>query len=139
MGTWDIDAFGNDTAADWAFNLDGIDDFSVVEQAFDQVLSSGERSLDAKTADEGVAAAEALTRAKGNGGTPSAYTESVDAWAARLNTYPPAALIAKAAAVVDRVVTQPSELLDLWEETDDDERWKDYMADLEKRVLAPLL
>lgn len=136
MGTWDVDAFGNDTAADWAWSLDGVSDFSVVGETLDRVLAAHNEELDAPTAEEGVAAAEAVARALGKVDSPNAYTESVDKWVSRLSAPPEPALIAKASAVVDRVVTSPSELLDLWQETEDKVRWEQYMAELKTRLMA---
>ena len=35
MGTWDVDSFGNDDAADWAQSLEGCVDLSLVTLAID--------------------------------------------------------------------------------------------------------
>ena len=113
MGSWDIDAFGNDTAADWGWTLDGIDDLSVVEETLDRILSTGNDYLDASIAEEGVAAVEALARAQGKGGASTAFTESVDSWVTRLKALPSSSLSTKAVTVVDRIITAPSELLGL--------------------------
>ena len=46
MGAWGHRAFDNDGANDWAYDLEGTSDFSVVESALEQLESVGDDYLD---------------------------------------------------------------------------------------------
>ncbi len=46
MGAWGELAFDNDTACDWAYELENVDDLSLVESAFDEVDANGANYLD---------------------------------------------------------------------------------------------
>ena len=52
MGAWDTDSFGNDTACDWAYTLEGSNDLSLVESTIDNVLEAGDDYLEAPDAEE---------------------------------------------------------------------------------------
>ena len=80
-------------------------------------------------------ACEVIARLKGNWGVRNPYTETVDKWVESHNIVPPDDLVQFAAAVIDRVLTAPSELLELWEEGDANE-WRNAVANLRSRVAA---
>ena len=88
MGTWSHEPFGNDTANDWAYDLEGKTDFSLVAQAIQNVLDNGADYLDSDVAVEAVAASEVLAKALGRGTQSDAYTEKVDAWLRSVATKP---------------------------------------------------
>lgn len=134
MGAWSHESFGNDDACDWAGQLAQEDDFSLIESTLDTVLSTGDDYLEAPEACEAIAAAEVLARAQGNFGLRDAYSEDVDAWVERVNEKPSAALIAKACQVLDRILTDPSELMELWNESEDGEPWRTTVIALKTRV-----
>ncbi len=134
MGTWAIDAFGNDTANDWAYELLERDDLSLLEETLDKVIEDIDDYLEAPDADEAIAAIEVMTRLQGNGGEHSAYTEEVDEWVKKIKLKPDVALIAKAKKVIDRILSADSELLELWQESDDFEEWKTYLENLKVRI-----
>ena len=71
---------------------------------------------------------------KGNFYVKNSYTESVDAWVAQHPLDPPQSLVDTAIAVLDRILIEPSELLELWQESDDFEAWKKHVEDLKKRL-----
>lgn len=136
MGAWGELAFDNDTANDWAYGLEDVDDLSLVEAALAAVEETGPAYLDADLGSEALAACEVLARLRGRHGYRNAYTEKVDAWAAAhaaLVVSP--ALVTRAAAVLDRVLADPSELCELWEEGDGG-AWRATVADLRRRVTA---
>lgn len=137
MGTWDSDSFGNDTAVDWTYGLEEVDDLGLIDTTLDAVLAFGPSTpASAKCAERAVAAAEVLARLKGHWGEESAYSETADKWVRRHPIVPPAALIAKAVAVLHRITTAPSELLELWDEEQEAGRWVDEVRELEARVAA---
>jgi hypothetical protein len=117
MGTWSHHPFGNDTANDWAYDLERTRDFSHVARAIQAVLDVGEDDyLDADVAAEAVGAAEVLAKALGHGTQRDAYTEKVEVWLKGVKVKPTAKLLADAQAAMARVLGAESELRDLWEE-----------------------
>src|SRR5438105_3797871 len=118
MGAWAADTFGNDTACDWAYNLEKVGDLSLVHQGLGAVLKVQEDYLDAGVACKGLAACEVVARLKGNWGLRNPYSEAVDKWVESHPIKPPENLVQAALAVIDRILCPPSELLELWEEAD---------------------
>lgn len=135
MGAWGTDTFDNDTACDWAYGLEAVDDLSLVHDTLDRVLAVGEDDLDADEAGEGLAACEVIARLKGNDGVRNAYTETVDKWVEHHASLPAGDLVKTALAVIDRVLTAPSEFLELWDEAGATE-WRSAVEDLRKRVVV---
>src|SRR5262245_1582295 len=136
MGAWGTGIFDNDTACDWAFGLEETSDLSLIESAFDKVLNIGGEYLDAGDAEEALAAAEAIARLKGNWGIRNSYTEKMDRWVETTRLIPSQALIEKALKAIERLLSGPSELLELWGETEDFIAWEESVKDLSKRLSA---
>jgi hypothetical protein len=136
VGTWETGVFDNDTAADWAFGLAEESDTSYIESTLDKVIGVGTEYLEAPDAEEGLAAADTVARLLGRGGAKTPYTEAVDKWLASSKLPVDASLAQKALRVVDRVLTEPSEALELWQESDDFEKWKSMLRDLRARLAA---
>jgi hypothetical protein len=134
MGAWGTGAFDNDTACDWAAELQGADDLTPVAAALERVAGAGEEYLDSDAACEALAACEVVARLKGNWGRRDAYTEVVDRWVASHPGEPSQELIAQALAAMDRLSTPPSELVELWEESDDNSEWLGGVQELRSRV-----
>ena len=125
--------FDNDDANDWAYDLDGVSDLSLVESAFEQVEAVGSAYLEQGLACNALAACEVLARLRGRPGYTNAYTEKVDRWVAAHRVDPPPALIARGEAAVARIRGPESELRELWEEADDEE-WRAAVDDLRSRM-----
>lgn len=136
MGAWGTGIFDNDTACDWAYELEEASDLSLIESALDKVLNVGAEYLDASEAEEALAAAEAIARLKGNWGIRESYTETMDKWVETTRLTPPQALIEKALRAIERVLSGPSELLELWSESGDGAAWEESVKDLCKRLSA---
>lgn len=136
MGTWSHEPFGNDTANDWAYDLEERKDFSLVDQAFQRVIDTGENYLDADVAAEAIAAAEVIAKALGRGTQSDAYTEKVDAWLGSVVSKPKPELIAKGQAALMRILGPDSELRELWEESDDFGLWEDAVKSLQSTIAA---
>ncbi|MEU9857553.1 DUF4259 domain-containing protein [Streptomyces sp. NPDC047974] len=121
MGTWDIGPFDNDTAADFSYTVDEAGagkKAGVLLAAFREVTGTGDDYLDADLSVEAVAAA-ALVAAQCPGGEPVTTSYGPKEPLGVL----PVELRAEAVAALDRVLAEPSELLELWEESDGEE-WK---------------
>lgn len=114
MGTWDIGPFDNDTAADWSGALDD----ASADARRDLVLAALTRAadttgfLDSEIGEEAVAAA-ALVAAQCPGGEPAD-----SAYGPREPVPDLTGLRAPALRALDRVLTEESELLELWAESD---------------------
>lgn len=134
MGAWSHEPFGNDTACDWAYGLEGQADFSLVATAIQNVLDNGNEDLDPDVACEAIAAAEVLAKALGRGTQSDAYTEAVDAWLNSLAVQPPADLLARTHAALARILAPDSELRQLWEESDDLAVWEASVKALQAAV-----
>ncbi|MEU2503614.1 DUF4259 domain-containing protein [Streptomyces sp. NPDC007863] len=131
MGTWDIGPFDNDTAADFSYRVDEAEAgrrADVLRAAFREVTGTGDDYLDADLSVEAVAAA-ALVAAQCPGGEPVTSYGPKEPLGVL-----PVELRAEAVAALDRVVAEPSELLELWEESDGEE-WKAGIRKL-RAVLA---
>ncbi len=117
MGTWGTGIFENDSAADWA-NFFGMNpSLGFIEETLDQCIDEATDYLDSDIGAQGLAAAETLARARTKTGNESDFSEPADRWAATfIGTIPPE-LLQKAAAVVDLVLSERSELNELWLET----------------------
>lgn len=134
MGAWSHEPFGNDTACDWAFELDGQQDFSLVEKALRQAIESDDEYLDADLASEAVAAAEVLAKSRRAGTQSDSYTEAADTWLAALTAPPAAELFELATKALDRVMSPQSELREMWEESDEFAQWEASMGALRSAV-----
>ena len=134
MGAWSKDSFGNDTACDWSYGLEKVTDLSLVRQTIQKVVDSGKEYLEAPDAEEGIAAVEVIARLKGNFGERNSYTETTDNWVKAHPQQPPSDLVILGSQALDRILQQPSELLELWQESPEFEEWKTSVLNLKRRA-----
>ena len=134
MGAWSKESFGNDTACDWAYRLEKCSDLSLVRETIQAVLDAGDEYLEADAASEVIVAVEVIARLRGNFGVRDSYSESTDAWVAAHPQQPPQDLVELAIQALDRILSKPSELLELWEESDEFEAWNNSVLDLKNRA-----
>lgn len=123
MGTWSHESFGNDTANDWAYELEDATDFSVIETALQVALDEGDEYLDADLAMEAIAAIEVIAKRLGKGTQSDVYTEKVDQWLETISEQPSDDVLSLAKRVLERIVADDSELKELWLESDEYELW----------------
>lgn len=133
MGTWDIGHFDNDTAADFSGSLDDAAEADRPGILRETLLRAArtEGYLDSDEAVEAVAAA-ALVAAQCPGGEPVDTVYGPDEPIPAL----PAELRPLAVAALDRTLREPSELLELWEESGSGPLWREGVVRL-REVLAP--
>jgi hypothetical protein len=124
MGAWGVGTFENDTACDFAGEVAKGSSLAKVEAALDRVLKAGDKYLEAPDASEALAAADIVARLSGNFGDRTPYTEELDKWVERIKIAPSSALLDKARRSIERVLAEPSELLELWQESGEFELWK---------------
>ena len=130
MGTWGTGSLQNDGASDWVYELEASSGFAFLEETLDTGLTPD--YLGASEAENAIAAAETVACLSGRPGAN--LTESLENWVRAQSQAPTASLRAKAVAVVQRVQSASSELLELWEDTDDLEAWRTDLAALGKRL-----
>jgi hypothetical protein len=116
MGTWSGEPFGNDVAADFAWELDEQRRWRVVRDAFREALRSKE-PLDADTACIAIAAAEVVAHGLGRPTQSDAYTESVESFVGRARK-PSGHLVKEAERAVAIAASADGELAELWAEGD---------------------
>ncbi|MFI0409903.1 DUF4259 domain-containing protein [Actinomadura sp. 3N508] len=127
MGTWDVTPFGNDTAADFAGDLDDLaldERPAAIRAALEAVLHETDY-LDRSDGDIAVAAA-ALVAAQCPGGPPAHPIYGPDQPVPDL----PDDLRPLALAALDRVAGPNSESQELWAESGDS--LKEWHAELDK-------
>jgi len=130
MGAWAADAFGNDTACDWAGDFSENPNIETIKNAIENVLRS-EEYLESDEASECLVACEILARLKDQWGKKSAYSEEIDKWVESSDIKPSNELINQAQKSISRILGENSELQELW---DENEEWHLEMRDLLKRV-----
>lgn len=124
MGAWSHEPFGNDAASDWKYGLLEADDLELIESTLDAVLAVGGDYLDADLASEAIAGVEVLAKLVGKGTQKDSYTEEVDQWVKQHPQRPNATLMTKARKALQRIQAPYSELLELWEESEEGSEWK---------------
>ncbi|MET9607273.1 DUF4259 domain-containing protein [Streptomyces sp. NPDC006512] len=132
MGTWDVGPFDNDTAADFGGDLDEVpadERQGIVRRALTRVIDTA-AYLEAPESEVAVAAA-ALVAAQCPGGEPADPVYGPEEPLPDLTGLRDLALQA-----LDRIMTEPSELMDLWAESDGAGPWRAEIG-LLRSVLLP--
>lgn len=120
MGTWSEAPFGNDTAADWSWELDEADSWDFVTTALKGYLA--EDDPDEDTESVAIAAAETVAHGVGSPTQDDSYTESVSSFVKRVGS-PPAETVAAAREALRKVVAAESPLAELWSDSGTLDRW----------------
>ena len=134
MGAWLHEPFGNDDALDWVYQLEDIQDDSVLARVFNRAIENQDDYLEADDAFVIVAAAEVVAKLLGKGTQQDSYTEQVDEWVKSVDFQPSADLLAKAQTALDLVLGEESELKELWSEAEEEDRdaWYSNIEALKK-------
>ncbi|OFJ49449.1 hypothetical protein BA896_011750 [Janthinobacterium lividum] len=136
MGTWALDAFGNDYAMDWAQDLHEYKTLELLDTTLDNVIDSQEAELEAPFAAEALAALEVMARLLGKPGEDDPATAEVDEWVAACKKKVTPPLLEKARLAFDKIVAESSELRQLWQESEHFADWQADVAHLRGRVLG---
>lgn len=134
MGAWGAGIFENDAACDWIGGLQRTSDLSHLKKALAAVSRVGDEYLEADSASQALAACETIARLLGNPGPSSPYTTALDEWVKSHRLEVPVGLVQQAIAVIDRISTPPSELLELWQEGDDGRNWLQTLDHVRSRL-----
>lgn len=136
MGAWGVDTFENDTACDWKYGLEEISDLSYVETSLNSVLEAADDYIDEESGAGGLAACEVIARLKGAWGKRDSYTEMLDKWVEAHPQQPSPAIVQLATQVIDAILSENSELREIWEDSGDYEAWRSSVLELRERVVA---
>ncbi len=134
MGTWGVNAFENDTALDWVWELEESEDLSVVMAALEGPLADdADEYLEAPVCEMALAAAEIVAALKGN--PPEKLPLEADDWVKRNRgrLKVDQELIETAHDAIARVVAD-SELRELWDESEELAAWEKALESLQKRL-----
>jgi len=132
MGAWGTGNFDNDTALDWVFELEEVNDLSLIEKTINAVFDDD--YIDSDIGCEALIAIEAIARLIGNFGKDNSYAEDLDSWVKSHNLDVNNELIVRGKKALDLIVSEKSELYELWEETEDFDTWKNEIDDLRARL-----
>ena len=119
MGAWGTGLFENDDALDFAGDVIERGGLALVENVLEELLDMGDEYVEAPEAEQALVAAEIVAALAGR---PAAeYPDELAEWLDGLDAVPDDALVDTARRAVQRVLTPPSELLELWEEAGEDD------------------
>ncbi len=136
MGAWSHEPFGNDSACDWASDLEGTTDFSMIETALDEMIEAEDDYLDADLGSAAIAAAEVLAKVLGQATQTEGYPDVVDEWLDQVESKPSTELLQKAQRALELVLTEESELYELWMESEEYMIWQESVFKLQAALLA---
>ncbi|HWU00375.1 MAG TPA: DUF4259 domain-containing protein [Terriglobales bacterium] len=134
MGAWGSGILDNDTAQDFIAAVVDENDLSTIEEAIARVLRSGTDYLEAPEAEEAIAAVNIIARILGRDPEEPEDADEVDEWITRCEVEPDDVLVEEARKALDRVLTEPSELLEQWQESDDGEAWERNVRALQQSL-----
>jgi len=126
MGAWSAEPFGNDSALDWAFELEGSSDWDVVADALTEAANTDGR-MDSDVATAAIAAAEVVARGLGRPTQDEDAPEDVLEFVARVAT-PTPELVELAMLGLNAASGPDSELSLLWNEDGEQSEWSQANA-----------
>jgi hypothetical protein len=134
MGAWGPGVFENDIACDFAAGIAVSGDLAFLERTLDRVLAVHGGYLEAPEANEALVAADIIARLKGSPGVRSSYTAAIEEWVEHQPMSPSEEVVEKARACIARILTEPSEILELWTESGELEAWKRAVEEVSERL-----
>ena len=129
MGAWDVDAFGNDSACDWAAQFAETGTLEFLAEELEDAASTWDFYRE-----EALVACEVVARLQGRWGARSSYSEAIDAWVLQHPAQPSDALINLAIEAIDNILAQASGREDVWTDRRYAEAWRASVMDLRRRV-----
>ena len=133
MSTWHSGTFDNDYAMDWVQDLLETKNLELVETTLDNVIDNGAGELEAPFAAEALAAVEVIARLLGSPGL-AGENDDVDAWVASCKRKVTPLQVEKAQRVLDLVLSEQSELNQLWSKSEEYDTWRAGVAALKARI-----
>jgi hypothetical protein len=134
MGAWGSGIFENDDAADFVIDVVEGCDLTPIEAAIEQVLLIGPDYLEAPEASRALAAGAILARLKNRDSQVADGGPELDRWINEAQLSIPEGLLDKSRRAAQRILTSPSELLELWSESDEFDNWKASISSLTSKL-----
>jgi hypothetical protein len=134
MAAWGTGILDNDTAQDFIAAVLDENDLSTVEEAISRVLRSVGDELEAADAEAAIAAVNIIVRILGRDPEEPEDADEVDEWITRCEVKSDDVLVEEARKALDRILTEPSELLEQWQESDDYETWEGNVRTLQQSL-----
>lgn len=134
MGAWGHEIFDNDAACDWLDSLLVRDDLSWIQVTLEQVNQSSDL-CDADQASAALAACETLAHLRGRPGLHEASLDQLKRWVEQhkhLDTDP---LVPSATQAIARISSDQCELNQLWQESEQYEKWMATVVDVGRRII----
>jgi len=135
MGTWALHSFGNDEAADLLGDLTDQDAFSPVQEAIARVIDT-EGYLEAPESQQCIAACEVVAMALGRPSAAGQAEDKLVMWLARVQPAPTSDMVSQAVTAIGRILVPESELLELWQESEEFGSWISDVTGLRSRLQA---
>ena len=131
MGAWGSGAFDNDDSGDWLDELQECPDATVIAEALDRVVAFEDGYLEEPDGSHAVAAAEVVAALKGH--PPADFDEVAEEWVTANRAVDVDELVPVAVEALQRIRTS-SELKDLWDESQEPEKWYAVLDDITRRL-----
>jgi len=125
MGAWGTDILDNDAAQDFIAAILDENNLAMIEEAIERVLKTGDEELEAPDAEEAIAAVDIISRLlQFDEDDEIDEEDELAVWISNCEEEPDDVLVENARKAIERILTDPSELLELWQESDDFETWE---------------
>ncbi|MEW4454834.1 DUF4259 domain-containing protein [Bremerella sp. JC817] len=135
MGAWGHEIFDNDAACDWQDRLLRSDDLALIEESLSVVANVPEgETIDASDGSQMLAACEALAHLRGRPGLHEASMDALANWVQSHSHLATDTLVPVAQVALERVVSDDSELKQLWAEGDQLSLWLATVEDVSRRI-----
>ncbi|MFC3150610.1 DUF4259 domain-containing protein [Litoribrevibacter euphylliae] len=118
MGAWGFKTFENDDSSDWLYELEESSDLTVIESA---ISEANEDYIEAPEGCNILAAAEIILALHGK--AKESLPDNAEQWVSKNKSLDTSGLRDKAIQAIDKLLSDSSELKELWQETDDFEFW----------------
>jgi hypothetical protein len=134
MGAWGFGIFENDTVWDFADEVSRGGGISLIEETLDRLLAcENGYYLDAPDAETCLAGAEIIARLWGSPAEGTS-TVAIDAWIKNAQVAVSGELIKKAKRAIARILLEPSEIIELWKDSDHFDDWRQGVERLSARL-----
>lgn len=127
--------FDNDESCKWVGLLDRCGDLNDVSYYLGEIFSHSESIISSSKANKALVVCEAIARLLGNFGEEmSAQTEILDRLVAKSNLVLTPRIVIMAVAAIEVILTEPSEILNVWSTAEDLALWKNNVETLRTRI-----
>ncbi len=122
----------NNSAQDWLYEFSVFPGLNLVEMSL-YIVSQETKFININLAQEALVACEVVARLNGQYCFKNKSTEIIDQWVEETEVFVTDRLKNKAYYAIDKILTNQSELRNLYK---DDDRWLNAVSNLKKRVKA---